>query len=94
MSLFIKINVKYYLFGKVVNKALSRRKRNRKILCLTETYPRHFLSCIPDGGSSRRTSVVYWLYGFSAVLFSDHADRDHYGAGNDVYSKGRSSMCE
>ena len=54
----------------------------------------HFLSCIPDGGSSRCTSVVYWLYGFSAVLFSDHADTDHYGAGNDVYSKGRSSMCE
>ena len=42
MSLFIKIKCKYYLFGKVVNKALSRRKRNRKILCLTETYPRTF----------------------------------------------------
>lgn len=42
MSLFIKIKCKYYLFGKVVNKALSRRKRNRKILRLTETYPRTF----------------------------------------------------
>ena len=91
MSLFIKIKCKYYLFGKVVNKALSRRKRNRKILRDIST---HFLSCIPDGGSSRCTSVVYWLYGFSTVLFSDHADRDHHGAGNDVYSKGRSSMCE
>ena len=42
MSLFAKIKCKYYLFGKVVNKALSRRKRNRKILRLTETYPRTF----------------------------------------------------
>ena len=32
MSLFIKIECKYYLFGKVVNKALSRRKRNRKMM--------------------------------------------------------------
>lgn len=30
MSLFIKLKCKYYLFGKVVNKALSRRKEIEK----------------------------------------------------------------
>lgn len=38
MSLFIKIKCKYYLFGKVLNKALSKRK----ILRSTETYSRTF----------------------------------------------------
>ena len=91
MSLFTKIKCKYYLFGKVVNKALSRRKRNRKILRLTETYPRTFYRA----SLTVEAAVALPLFnGFSAVLFSDHADRDHYGAGNDVYSKGRSSMCE
>lgn len=69
MSLFTKVKCKYYFQKKVDNKALSKSGRQTQLLRSTETYSRHLLSGIPDSGSSRGTSVVYWIYGFLLFYF-------------------------